>query len=135
MRRSVRSRVCRRAGDRCEYCHMPARYDLTPIELDHIVAEQHRGKSHPANLAQICAHCNRHKGPNLAGIDPRTRKMVRLFNPRLDDWDDHFRWQLATLQGLTPIGRATVEVLAINADSRLAFRAALFAEGLEEEFA
>jgi len=112
---------------------MPARYDL-PVNVDHIVAQQHRGATTFANLAQICAHCNRHKGPNLAGIDPTTRKMVRLFNPRLDVWAQHFRWRHATLTSPTPIGRATIAVLEINAEHRVAARIALFSEGLAREF-
>jgi hypothetical protein len=30
------------------------------------------GSDDPDNLALACHHCNLHKGPNLAGVDPRT---------------------------------------------------------------
>jgi hypothetical protein len=105
------------------------------MQLDHIRAKQHRGVASFANLAFICAHCNRHKGPNLAGIDPRTRKMTRLFNPRADTWNEHFRWRDATLVGQSSIGRTKVEVLAINAEPLASARAELFSEGLAREFA
>ena len=104
------------------------------MEVDHIVAEQHRGGDTLDNLAQICGYCNRHKGPNLAGIDPRTDRITRLFHPRRDRWARHFRWQSATLIGMTPIGRATVFVLDINADERVSFRETLIDEGLQQEF-
>jgi hypothetical protein len=61
--------------------------------------------------------------------------MTRLFNPRHDSWSAHFTWRSAALVGLTPIGRATVAVLAINTPRRVAARAALFAEGVAGEFA
>ena len=32
-----------------------------------------------SNLAVACHHCNLYKGPNLTGIDPSTRKVVRIF--------------------------------------------------------
>jgi hypothetical protein len=112
---------------------MPASADPLPMQVDHIVATQHLGKTRLANLALICAYCNRHKGPNLAGIDRRTGKLTRLFNPRADERRDHFQWRQATLLGLSPVGRVTIQVLAINAEERIAARAALIAEGLARE--
>jgi hypothetical protein len=105
------------------------------MQVDHIVSKQHQGLDSFQNLALICAHCNRHKGPNVAGIDPRTKRLTRLFNPRVDEWHDHFRWRRAALSGFTDVGRTTVGVLAINAELRTAARAALFAEGLSRAFA
>jgi 5-methylcytosine-specific restriction endonuclease McrA len=133
--RGLRRRVRDRAGDRCEYSHMPARLDPTPVQIDHVIAKQHRGKSAFTNLAQICALCNRYKGPNVAGVDPRTRQLSRLFDPRRDEWRKHFVWRSATLLGLTRIGRTTIAVLVINGPRRVAARAALIAEGLGGEFA
>lgn len=105
------------------------------MQLDHVVARQHQGIASFANLALLCAHCNRHKGPNLTGMDPRTRKLTRLFNPRTDQWREHFRWRRAALVGLTDVGRTTIQVLSINATPRASARAELFAEGLAREFA
>ena len=61
-----------------------------------------------------CAHDNLHKGPNIAGLDPVTRELTRLYNPRRDRWREHFAWQGAVLIGLTAVGRTTIQVLAIN---------------------
>jgi hypothetical protein len=112
---------------------MPARFDASPAQIDHVIAKQHRGRSSFSNLAQICALCNRHKGPNLTGIDLKTRRIMRLYDPRRDTWNEHFLWRLTTLVGLTPVGRATITVLAINQSRRVAARAALIAEGLGGE--
>lgn len=84
-----------------------------------------------ANLAFACFRCNTHKGPNLAGIDPVTRKMTRLFNPRLDDWGEHFRWTGAKLTGKTGIGRTTISVLCCNRSDMLLVRRALLEAGVE----
>lgn len=39
-----------------------------------------------------------------------------LFNPRIQTWAEHFRWvkQGEQVEGLTPIGRATLERLKMN---------------------
>jgi hypothetical protein len=59
-------------------------------------------------------HCNRHKGPNVAGIDPETEELTRLFHPRVDEWSSHFGWNGAEILPLSPIGRVTVSVLFMN---------------------
>jgi hypothetical protein len=109
---------------------MPAGLDFLPFHVDHVIAKQHRGQTVEGNLAFCCSHCNAHKGPNVAGIDPRTGRVVALFNPRSDEWATHFAWSGAELIGLTPKGRATVLVLAVNLEDRLAAREALMNEGV-----
>jgi 5-methylcytosine-specific restriction endonuclease McrA len=130
MTEKLRTRVWRRARGRCEYCRTPFHYDQVPAEVDHIIAQQHRGATVISNLAAACAHCNSHKGTNIASIDPTTRKMVPLFHPRKDRWERHFRWAGAQLVGQTPQGRATVFLLAINDPAKVAARAALMDEGV-----
>jgi hypothetical protein len=130
MRRTLEREIWTRAGGRCEYCQMPQRYDETPFELEHIIAEQHGGPTIPSNLCLACFACNRRKGPNLGGIDPRTGNRVWLFNPRRHGWRRHFRWSGSVLLGRTPVGRATVAVLAINLPHRVRHRAQLIAEGV-----
>ena len=122
--------VRRRANDCCEYCQLPANCSSAPFEIDHCIAEQHGGKTSAGNLSLACFADNHHKGPNLAGIDPKTRRRTWLFNPRRQKWSKHFRWNGPALVGRTSIGRATIEVLQINAPHRLAQRAALIAEGV-----
>jgi hypothetical protein len=101
-----------------------------PFQVDHIVAREHEGASDLANLALACFHCNRHKGPNIAGVDSATGEVVRLFNPRTDAWRNHFRLDGAVLVGLTAAGRGAVQVLAINDPEFLKVRVALIAEGV-----
>jgi len=65
------------------------------------------------------------KGPNLSAIDPVTMRVVRLFHPRKQKWKEHFFIQGLAVQGLTPIGRATVRLLNMNAARRMELRFAL----------
>jgi hypothetical protein len=119
--------VWRRAGDRCEYCHFPAEIALLPFQIDHVVPRKLHGKTIAANLALSCERCNSHKGPLVAGM--LGGRMVRLFHPRKDNWDQHFEWNGAYLVGKTSIGRVTVDVLAINLPYRVSLRKSLFEEG------
>ena len=80
MNRSLQELVWGRAGHRCEYCHMPQSRDPIPFEIDHVIAESHDGKTNKNNVCICCFACNRHKGPNIAGIDPKTGKIAPLFN-------------------------------------------------------
>jgi len=127
--RDLLAAICRRAGERCEYCLVPRFAFPLPFQIDHIIAEKHGGQAVEENLALACPHCNRFKGPNIAGIDPETGEITRLYNPRTDIWSKHFRSAGATLIGTTPIGRTTVNVLRMNGDDLLRIRVELLAEG------
>jgi hypothetical protein len=122
--------VHQRAGNCCEYCRLPQAFSSTRLQIDHVIAGQHGGKTVASNLALACLADNNHKGPNLAGIDPKTGKKVWLFNPRRHQWSRHFRWHGPIIVGRAPVGRATVAVLAMNLPIRVAQRAALIAEGV-----
>lgn len=130
MDQSIQEQVRERAAAQCEYCRLPEAHVLTPFQVEHVIAKQHRGKDTFGNLAYACLRCNLHKGPNLAGIDPRTKRLTRLFNPRRHSWSKHFRWDGAVLIGRTAIGRTTVEVLAINDPIRVALRREMIDQGL-----
>jgi hypothetical protein len=97
---------------------------------DHIIARKHGGESVPDNLAYACPQCNSFKLDNIAGLDLPSTDIVRLFNPRHDAWNSHFRWEDGTLVGITSIARATIRVLNINEPQRRLLRAALMAEGV-----
>jgi hypothetical protein len=119
-----------RAGARCEYCHLPD-FSLGPADfhVEHIIARKHSGTNDPSNLAWSCIFCNLYKGPNLASIDPDTGELTRLFHPRRDDWNSHFKVVDEQIEGLTAIGRTTVWLLEINSPILVRLRASLAAEG------
>ena len=124
----TRARVRGRAGGRCEYCRLPEGGLVGAHQVEHVIARQHGGDDGDDNLAMACARCNMHKGPNIAGLDEG--RLVPLFHPRLDLWADHFAIRGATLVGLTPSGRATVQVLAMNSPGRVEVRELLIDLGL-----
>ena len=119
---SVRRLVRDRARRRCEYCGLAEVHVYIPHHVDHIRPKQHGGDDSPANLALACQGCNLKKGANLAGIDPESGVMVALFNPREQRWAEHFVFQESLIVGLTPVGRATVHVLDMNAKERVKIR-------------
>jgi hypothetical protein len=88
-----------------------------------------RGETAASNLALACPHCNLYKGPNIAGVDPASGQVVRLFHPRMDNWNEHFRFETARIVGASPIGRVTVQVLAMNAEDFILFRTKLLEQG------
>jgi hypothetical protein len=120
--------VRERASSRCEYCSLSESSFPLPFQIDHILAEKQGGGTTEANLARGCPHCNRHKGPNIAGLDAETSEIVPLFNPRSDIWTQHFETNGPQLNGRTVIGRATVSVLRMNSTDQLLVRKTLLTE-------
>src|SRR5580704_10083899 len=127
---ALRSEVRSRAENRCEYCLTPELVSLIGHELDHIIATKHGGQTDLANLALCCALCNKHKGTDIASIDRETSELVRLFNPRLDHWSDHFELQGPRLIGRTAVGRVTSRLLQWNRVERLKERSMMIQAGL-----
>jgi len=121
----LRRLVEQRARGRCEYCLLHADDAMLPHEPDHIIAIKHRGKTEEDNLAWACFLCNRFKGSDVASIDAETGSVVRLFNPRIDAWHDHFRLEEGRIIALTPVGRVTAFLLQFNLRENIAFRKAL----------
>ncbi|MDP6116490.1 MAG: HNH endonuclease [Planctomycetota bacterium] len=132
MQAAVREFVRNRAEDRCEYCRMPQVAIDATFHVDHVIARQHveQVEDDPEHLALACDRCNFYKGTNLSTVDPESGDIVPLFNPRQDIWEEHFLFAEASLVGLTPIGRATLRLLNMNARNRLELRSWLIEEGI-----
>lgn len=123
MNRKTRERVRKRAGDRCEYCLLPQGYSpVARLQIEHIIPRKHGGDDGDQNLALACIDCNLSKSSNLSGIDPVTGRTVVLFNPRRQNWEEHFAWDGPSIIGLTETGRATIRVLNMNTEDRLRVR-------------
>ena len=41
------------AGNRCDYCRVPEVFDPLPFQVNHIIAQQHHGRTILENLARI----------------------------------------------------------------------------------
>ncbi|MEK7830771.1 MAG: hypothetical protein AAB401_06785 [Acidobacteriota bacterium] len=69
----------------------------------------------------------------MTAYDSVSRKRVRLFHPRRDDWSEHFAWadeNHSVVVGVTAIGRATVNRLKLNSEGAVNLRSALRQLGL-----
>jgi len=62
--------------------------------------------------------------------------VAALFNPRHDEWEEHFAATIDPLKlclvirGLTPVGRASVQVFGLNDEMRQMIRYELWTEGI-----
>jgi hypothetical protein len=106
---------------------LPEGADEWPFHVDHVIARQHEGSDELENLCWACSRCNLSKGTNLATVE--AGQTVLLFRPRFDRWDDHFRVEGDRIIGLTPTGRETVRLLAMNSSARIELRQRLAALG------
>ena len=113
---AVRDRIRQQAGHRCGYCQ--SRQELVPVifEVEHIRPLARDGTDDEDNLWLSCRTCNLHKSDQIEAADPLTGEMILLFNPRHQNWAEHFRWSGAGTEviGKTAIGRATVVALQLN---------------------
>jgi hypothetical protein len=116
--------VAQRAAHRCDYCRAPEAIFNFPFEVEHIIPTSRDGSDDEPNCALACRACNLYKSDQLEGLDEVAQEVVRLFHPRRDRWDEHFRIEMesGTVLGLTPTGRATVTILQMNRPIQLAAR-------------
>jgi hypothetical protein len=119
---SIRRLVIERANNRCEYCLFPQSASLFALEIEHIIAEKHRGETISENLALACPQCNRLKGSDIASIDPVSNQITPLFHPRQQRWREHFSLSGVQIIPQTPEGRVTTFLLQFNHPDRLAER-------------
>jgi HNH endonuclease len=113
-----------RAKGYCEYCQLPVAFSPASFNFEHIIPLIKQGLTILLNLAFSCGGCNAHKKDKTEALDPLTRQLLPLFNPRIDTWSDHFQWSDEDLQiiGITPTGRATVQLLKVNREGNINLR-------------
>jgi len=128
---ALRRQVAREALYRCGYCLCSEAVLGEPMEFDHVIPLSREGRTTRQNLWLACSQCNDFKSDRVQARDPLTGKVVRLFNPRRDNWNDHFHWVDSGLrvEGTTPVGRATVSALKLNQAVRVTARRAWVAAG------
>jgi len=62
------------------------------MKIDHLIPEALGGLTEEANLWLACSLCNDHKGDRIAAQDSESGELVRLYNPRQQQWSEHFAW-------------------------------------------
>lgn len=117
MARAVRIR----AKECCEYCLLPQASQEATFHIDHILPRAAGGETVETNLALACVSCSLRKGARTHSID--SDFPVRIFNPRTDDWNEHFNLSSEYfINGLTDTGRITAQILAMNRPAIVAIR-------------
>lgn len=101
---------------RCCYCLTTEANSGIPMTFDHIQPRSKGGVTSFENVCLACRTCNEYKSDSTEAGDPLTGEIVSLFNPRTQQWSEHFAWSLdaTKVQGVTAIGRATVAALRMN---------------------
>ena len=120
---ALRRQVEERAQQCCEYCLISQELAASTDQVDHVIAEKHGGQTTLDNLALSCTVCNWRKGSDISSLDPDSGSLTSLFNPRTQQWSDHFQLDGVHILGRTAEGRTTVAFLQLNAVERLLERA------------
>jgi hypothetical protein len=104
------------AKNRCGYCLSPQAFIPFPLEIEHLIPQAKGGSDEEENLWLACSACNNFKSDKTEAKDPETKEIFPLFNPRKDNWFEHFRWSedSLTIHGISPLGRATVALLRLD---------------------
>ena len=116
--------VATRAGRRCEYCQMHQSLQGATFDLEHIIPRALGGSSDSSNLALACPSCNLHKADRTSTSISSNGDSIPFFNPRLDEWGNHFEWDDYTPIAKSEIGRVTIQSLDLNHERRIRIRRA-----------
>lgn len=125
--RHLREAIATRADFLCEYCLIHEDDTFFGCEVDHIISLKHGGITKRDNLAFVCFFCNRRKGTDLGSL-VRPDEFILFFNPRKDQWRDHFHLEGAIIKPLTDVGIVTARIFGFNSNERVLEREVLIAE-------
>ena len=127
----LRRLVTDRARGCCEYCRSQESFAPELFSVEHIVPRYTGGITVESNLALSCQGCNNHKAIKTVGRDPVTGLPASLFNPREENWSEHFTWidDYTSIEGITPTGRATAGALKLNREGLVNMRRVLYEIG------
>ncbi len=120
--KSIRNQIKERAEFRCEYCRVHEEDMFFSFHVDHIRSVKHGGQGTLDNLAFACSICNENKGTDLGTYLPNSKRLIRLYNPRVDKWENHFLIENGMIIPKTKRGEATVKVLDLNHPDRIILR-------------
>ena len=74
------------------------------FHVEHINPSARGGPTELSNLAWACPGCNLKKSDRTEVADPQANQLIHLFDPRRDNWSEHFAWE-----GFRP-GQSSVDV-------------------------
>lgn len=117
---ALKKQVSERANFQCEYCLLPQSASMYALQIDHIIPEKQGGPTILLNLALACRTCNQYKGYSVVKHYYESGKTILLFNPRQEDWNDHFMLkENGVIASVSETGQATIDVLMMNETIRV----------------
>lgn len=124
--------VATRAYHCCEYCKSMDTFSPNYFTIDHIIPEPLSGTDTLDNLAYACFLCNRLKSNKSKIFDVASASWVNIYNPRSQDWNEHFAWSedLISIVGISAIGRVTVDELQLIRPKLISYRKAVIPFGV-----
>ena len=105
-----RQRIRQRANFLCEYCHSSEEASASLFTFDHLIPQSLGGTDSEDNLALACHRCNGRRYNFTDGIDPENQTIVPLFNPRQNQWSEHFIWSVIE----NDVGVSTVSMYPVK---------------------
>ena len=126
-----KAQIEKRANGLCEYCKLPHDLSSSPFVIEHILPISKGGTDDIENLALACSACNGSKYNKTEAFDEISEKIVPLFNPRKEVWNEHFAWNdnFSEIIGLSDKGKATIQTLKMNRERTIRIRKFLFLVG------
>jgi hypothetical protein len=124
----IKNQVIFRSEFKCEYCLLPEKVSFYNFHIDHIRPLKHGGSSHIDNLAYCCPDCNHFKGTDIGSFEDEDL-IVRFFNPRKDNWQEHFVIIDGSIIGKTDVEKVTERIFKLNEIDRLIYRKELIRLG------
>ncbi|MCU0239904.1 MAG: HNH endonuclease [Pyrinomonadaceae bacterium] len=120
----LKNKVREIAKNRCGYCLTPQNITAVPLEIEHIFPISKGGNNELENLWLSCRNCNGFKYTKTHAVDYQTNLEVEIFNPRKQNWHEHFEFSQDKTEiiGKTPCGRATVVALNLNFEQAIIAR-------------
>ena len=114
--KKLKEKIRTQAKFRCGYCLRSETLTGMPMDFEHLKPLAVGGENIEENIWLSCRRCNEFKGIQILALDPKTNKMSSIFNPRTQNWNEHFYWSSdgTEIIGKTSIGRATVSALKLN---------------------
>jgi hypothetical protein len=123
----IKRLVAERARNKCEYCRVHQEDSNFYFHIEHIISKKHGGTDDLGNLAFSCSRCNWKKGSDIGTFIEENGPLVYLFNPRTDNWFDHFEIIEGAIAAKTSVGAATIKLLELNTPDLIVERRELVA--------